>query len=416
VRAENVRARWPDRLAFDAVCGDVSVAVQTQLCGEHWVGAVLAAIAATLAAGVELREIATALAGIAPTPHRMFPVTRDGVTFVCDDAKAPLWTMPIALAFLADARAPRKVLVVGRMSDYPEHRPAYVSVAKAARAIADHTLFFGLWAWHVERARAGDDDDRIQWFNAFEGAKRRLAQLLRPGDLVLLKGNEDDRMDRFLDAGVPAPDAGAEASATAHEAPRNVIIVGLGNPGERHRGARHSVGHEVVDRLAARHGLEWRQVGGAALARLVRHGATVVLVKLDAQMNDSGPALQRLRPTLALDPVRTILVHDEIRLDPGRIRGRLEGGDGGHLGARSVLSTFESHRFRRVKVGVGAPPPGRSLVDHVLGAFDDNERAAIERALDAACDQALVFVDEILHNGRQAPADAPASSPARAGG
>jgi PTH1 family peptidyl-tRNA hydrolase len=233
---------------------------------------------------------------------------------------------------------------------------------------------------------------------------------------VLLKGNEDDRMDRFLDADVPVPNAAEQAAATAHDAPRNVIIVGLGNPGERHRGARHSVGHEVVERLAARHGLEWRDVGAAAVAQLSRHGATVTLVKLDAQMNDSGPALQGLQRPLALDPLRTILVHDEIKLDPGRIRGRLEGGDGGHLGARSVLSTFESHRFRRIKVGVGAPPPGRSLVDHVLGAFDDHERAAIERALDAACDQALVFADEIVHHGRQAPADAAASSPARAGG
>jgi len=415
VRAKNVRARWPDRLAFDVVYGNVSVAVQTQLCGEHWIGVVLAAIAATLAAGAELPEIATALAGIAPTPHRMFPVTRDGVTFVCDDAKAPLWTIPIALAFLADARAPRKILVVGRLSDYAEHRSAYVSVAKAARPIADHTLFFGQWAWNVERARAGAEDDRVQWFNAFESAKRRLSELLRPGDLVLLKGNEDDRMDRFL-KDTPAPAADGQAAASAHEAQRNDSNDGLGNPGERHRGARHSVGHEVVERLAARNGLAWRDVGGAAVAQLARQGASVVLVKLDAQMNDSGPALQRLQQSIAIEPLRTILVHDEFKLDPGRIRGRLEGGDGGHLGARSVLSTFESHRFRRVKVGVGAPPPGRSLVDHVLGPFDENERAAIEGAIDAACDQALVFVDEILHDGRQAPAAVPASSPARAGG
>jgi UDP-N-acetylmuramoyl-tripeptide--D-alanyl-D-alanine ligase len=396
VRATNVDGRWPGRLQFDVHYDGVTMHVTTQLCGEHGLTAALAAISASIAAGMPLPAVVGVLPSIPPAPQRMFPVTRGDVTFVRDDWKAPLWTMPAALDFLATARATRKILVVGTLSDYAEHRTAYVSVARQARGIADHTIFFGQWAWHVDRERQGRDDEHLQCFNSLDAARRCLHALLRPGTLVLLKGHEDDHMERFLqldDLEGPVAD-GADIEARAEQRQR-VIVVGLGNPGERYSDTRHNVGHAVVERLAARSGAQWDAVDGGRIVRDQRDGVEVILVKLDANMNVSGPALRRADATLGLRPERTILVHDEVKLDLGRIRGRLEGGDGGHLGARSVLGEFEDHRFRRVKVGVGMPPPGRSLTDHVLGRFDETEQAALTQGLDAACEQVLRFAREI---------------------
>ncbi len=45
VRAENISSRWPERLSFTVFANGQSHAVQTQLCGEHWVSRVLAALA-----------------------------------------------------------------------------------------------------------------------------------------------------------------------------------------------------------------------------------------------------------------------------------------------------------------------------------------------------------------------------------
>ena len=59
-------------------------------------------------------------------------------------------------------------------------------------------------------------------------------------------------------------------------------------------------------------------------------------------------------------------MHDDLNLDPGVIRSRNAGNDGGHNGVRSVLSAFSSIEFRRVKIGVGRPAGEFDRPTHVL--------------------------------------------------
>ena len=63
---------------------------------------------------------------------------------VRDDFKAPSDSLSEVLRFLARARAARKVLVVGRISDYPgRSRPVYTTLASAAIAVVDLLVFVG---------------------------------------------------------------------------------------------------------------------------------------------------------------------------------------------------------------------------------------------------------------------------------
>jgi UDP-N-acetylmuramyl pentapeptide synthase len=72
-----------------------------------------------------------AVEAVEASERRMEPVTRpDGVTFVRDDVKAPLWSIRPALEFMRDARARRKVIVLGTLSDYAgDSSQAYRDVA-----------------------------------------------------------------------------------------------------------------------------------------------------------------------------------------------------------------------------------------------------------------------------------------------
>jgi PTH1 family peptidyl-tRNA hydrolase len=112
-------------------------------------------------------------------------------------------------------------------------------------------------------------------------------------------------------------------------------------------------------------------------------------------MNGSGPAVAYVVHELHLAPDRCILVHDEVDLDVGRVRGRVAGGAGAHRGVRSVLAAFEDFRFARVKIGIGRPPAGRSLEEHVLQRFDADEQATVDRAIEAGADQALLQLNEL---------------------
>ena len=89
-----------------------------------------------------------------------------------------------------------------------------------------------------------------------------------------------------------------------------------------------------------------------------------------------------------------MLVHDEVGLPFGMVRGRLNGNDGGHNGVRSVLEAFGRTDFRRVKVGIGRPAQQDRLADHVLGAFEPHEQAAVEGLCADAVERVLLLMKE----------------------
>ena len=131
----------------------------------------------------------------------------DGVTFVRDDFKASSDSIPEAFAFMASARAARKIAVVGRISDHPgRSRPAYEACVRAAIEVVDELVFVGerphsLWCsgprpWDGESHRAS-----VSVLPSVEDAARDLAPRLREGDLVLLKASgRADHVERILHA------------------------------------------------------------------------------------------------------------------------------------------------------------------------------------------------------------------------
>ena len=197
VRAESVRSSWPDRLAFTVIHGEQRVVVQTRLCGVHWVHACLAAIATGVGLGVPLPVSAAALAAVDPLPGRYQPVEAGGVTFIRDEFKASLWSIAPALEFLRDARAARKVAVIGTISDYGGRASqVYGAIARDALEVADEVLFVGPQALRCSGARSHPNGAALRAFLSMREAHRHLAATLVPGDLVLLKGSQ--RADHLL--------------------------------------------------------------------------------------------------------------------------------------------------------------------------------------------------------------------------
>lgn len=451
VRAERIRSQWPDRLSFVALHQGETVPVETRLYGTHWVSCVLAALAAGLAVGLPLAEAARAVADVEPMNARLSAVTgADGVAFLRDDWKAPLWSIPPALAVLGDARASRKVAVIGTLSDYPgDSARRYAMVARQALEVADLVVFVGPWASAALAAKRQPGDEAIKAFARVQDAAAFLHRELRAGDLVLLKGsNRADHLVRIMlartrtvrcwlsDCGRPVfcetcdlierpsgkatstsgitgdPLASPALAAVSPAAlvsdgiavtPGGVVIVGLGNPGDRHDGTPHNVGHRAVDALAARLGFTWTRDGAALVARGEWRGQLLCLVRPLVPMNQIGPALRGLAPGLGLAPEACVLVHDDLDLPPGAVRLRMSGSAGGHRGVSAILEAFQSQAFRRVKIGVGRPPEGMPVLQYLLGPLPADKRPVIEEACRLA-------VDRIL----EAAAQAASARPARA--
>jgi len=156
VRGEEVSSAWPDRLSLTVVYGSEKIPIRTRLLGEHWAYSMLAAVATGIARGVPLAECARAVERVEPVEGRMSPhQTPDGITFVRDDRKAPLWTIPASLRFMQMARAQRRVVIIGTISDYPGGADrTFPRVARRALEAAEHVIFVGHYAHCALRARS----------------------------------------------------------------------------------------------------------------------------------------------------------------------------------------------------------------------------------------------------------------------
>jgi peptidyl-tRNA hydrolase, PTH1 family len=178
------------------------------------------------------------------------------------------------------------------------------------------------------------------------------------------------------------------------------LVVGLGNPGRKYGGTRHNIGFEVVDEIAARHGLEWEAAPAEALIakwRELRAGpAQVLLVKPLTFMNLSGHATRDLLHYFKVDLADLLVVVDETQLDLGRLRTRANGSAGGHNGLKSLIEQLGTDRFARMRIGVGRGDARRDLADHVLAKFDEDERPLVRDTIGKAADAVELFVSEGL--------------------
>jgi len=433
LRARDIRAAWPERLSFTVSYQGEDYPVRTRLCGKHWVTSTLAALATGVAVGVPLRQAVKAVAQMPPQKARMEPVPMpDGITILRDDWKAPMWALGAVFEFLREAQAARKVLVLGTLTNYHGTvRSRYQEVGREAFSCADVVVFVGNTASRGLRAQKFvRKDQTLLAFSELREAAVALRELLRPGDLVLLKasGRADHlgrlyhaltgpvacwRMDCGKDmlcdvcpqlrpAGVgngaavadakTVPDADSPPSEAVDALIPARVVVGTGNPGEKFRDTPHNVGFAVLDIVAERHGLAWQSREEAEIARLARPEGDILLVKPQKQVNNTGKALLALSKSMGFTGERCVLVHDDMHLPIGRVRTRLRGSDGGHRGVRSTLMAFQTGDIARVKVGVGSTENRLPPADYLVSPFSPAASASVKAACATAANRLLELV------------------------
>ena len=182
-----------------------------------------------------------------------------------------------------------------------------------------------------------------------------------------------------------------------------VLIVGLGNPGEKYAHTRHNAGFEVISRLEEHYGVKLRR-------RLLLQGMTaevtdgetkIVLCEPQTFMNRSGECVRRLLARFKVPQEQMLVIYDDIDLPPGKVRVRRNGGPGTHNGMRSIESCLGKTDFPRIRVGTGDRPKGQDLAAWVLGHPGPEERKLLEAAFDRAAACAVTWVKEGIDKAMQ---------------
>ena len=168
------------------------------------------------------------------------------------------------------------------------------------------------------------------------------------------------------------------------------LVVGLGNPGKEYESTRHNMGFLFIDELLREARNVSSQSGDRLRCRLWKGELPGtrdqwLFAQPQTFMNLSGECVQPLAAWHRIPPERILVVHDELDIDPGRMKFKKGGGNAGHNGLKSITQRLGTPDFYRLRLGIGrSPHGGADTVNWVLGRIPAADREAFLKLVPVA--------------------------------
>ncbi len=158
------------------------------------------------------------------------------------------------------------------------------------------------------------------------------------------------------------------------------LIVGLGNPGAKYAGNRHNIGFMALDAIADVHGFgPFKSKFQGEISESHVGEEKVLLLKPLTFMNESGQSVAKAAKFYKVPPAKVIVLHDELDLEPSKMRAKMGGGVAGHNGLKSIRAHLGTPDFWRVRLGIGHPGERDRVSGYVLSDFAKSEAEWVER-------------------------------------
>ena len=172
------------------------------------------------------------------------------------------------------------------------------------------------------------------------------------------------------------------------------LIAGLGNIGSEYSETRHNIGFMILDAWAKASDIVFTGGRYAQTAETKLRNRQTILCKPNTYMNLSGKAIRYWLEKEKVPLQNLLVIVDDIALDPGIIRIKPSGSDGGHNGLKSISEILGSNDFARMRIGIGSEFSKGRQSDYVLGQFTESQLTDIKPAIDKAVDAVKCFVLE----------------------
>lgn len=174
------------------------------------------------------------------------------------------------------------------------------------------------------------------------------------------------------------------------------MIVGLGNPGSKYEKTKHNIGFMAIDNIVKNLDVTFTddknfkaQIG----CTFINH-EKVYFVKPTTFMNNSGIAVKALLTYYNIDITDLIVIYDDLDMEVSKLRLRSKGSAGGHNGIKSIIAHIGTQEFNRIKVGIGRPLKGMTVINHVMGQFNTEDNIAISLTLDRVVNAVKFYLQE----------------------
>jgi PTH1 family peptidyl-tRNA hydrolase len=159
------------------------------------------------------------------------------------------------------------------------------------------------------------------------------------------------------------------------------IIVGLGNPEEKYLLTRHNIGYMVLDTIMYYKNSYFYDAEIGKICIL----DDILYLKPYTGMNDSGIAVSYYMDIYNLQPKDVLVILDDLSMDFGKIRLRMNGSSGGHNGLKSIESCLESQEYSRLKIGIGNNYEKGFQTEYCLSNFTVDEQSELPNIIEKAC-------------------------------
>ncbi len=174
------------------------------------------------------------------------------------------------------------------------------------------------------------------------------------------------------------------------------LIVGLGNPGKEYEKTRHNMGFATIEKFADQLGVDIdREDFKGLYCKTKFYDEEIYLLKPQTYMNLSGESVLSICQYFKISTDDIIVIYDDLALEPGKIRLRLNGSSGGQKGMQNIIDLLKTNNIKRIRIGIGEPT--FSCVDYVLGKPSAEEKEKIETAQDKAVEALKEILKSDFH-------------------
>ncbi len=174
------------------------------------------------------------------------------------------------------------------------------------------------------------------------------------------------------------------------------MIVGLGNPGSKYEKTKHNIGFMAIDKIVNNLDVTFTEDKNfkAQIGSTFINHEKVYFVKPTTFMNNSGIAVKALLTYYNISVEDLIVIYDDLDMEVGKLRLRSKGSAGGHNGIKSIIAHLGTQEFNRIKVGIGRPVKGMTVINHVMGQFNTEDNIVISLTLDRVVNAVNFYLQE----------------------
>lgn len=181
-----------------------------------------------------------------------------------------------------------------------------------------------------------------------------------------------------------------------------LLIVGLGNIGDKYRQTRHNVGFMFLDFIKKEYNLEDYKEASKFKAQISINNfpdshslpnfigmnnepTRIILVKPNTYMNNSGESVRSIKDYYEIPLENIIIIHDDLDIQFGEFKIQSNKGPRAHNGIISVERDLGTNEFKRIRIGIENRDQQVKQkfrgIDYVLSKFTQEEITELEEKI-----------------------------------